>query len=208
MASTQANIQELKKELDTDKIIIGTDKTLKSLKQGNVIPYLINRYQWYQYPKRGKVAPFPLHVDIEVSAKCNLRCPMCANRHVTDEKFSDYGHMDLELFKRVVDECVENKVFSIRLSWRGEPLSHPDFVKFAHYAKVVKRIKQVSFLTNGMMLKGKLAEAMIDYGVDYISVSVDGIGEIYEKIRYPSKFNKVYDNLRNFKELKKSIAKL
>ncbi|MFC1907388.1 hypothetical protein ACFLW8_04820 [Chloroflexota bacterium] len=64
------------------------------LKQGNIVPYLINRYQWYQYPKRGKVVPFPLHVDIEVSAKCNLRCPMCANRHVTDENFTAYGHMD------------------------------------------------------------------------------------------------------------------
>jgi large subunit ribosomal protein L30e len=43
MASTQANIQELKKELNTDKILIGTDRTLKSLKQGNVIKvYLSN----------------------------------------------------------------------------------------------------------------------------------------------------------------------
>ena len=37
MASIQKNVQELKQALDTDKVIIGTDRTIKSLKQGNIV---------------------------------------------------------------------------------------------------------------------------------------------------------------------------
>lgn len=176
-------------------------------KQGHIISYLTNRYQWYMYPKRGHVSQSPLHVDIETTAKCNLRCPMCANRHLQANEFNTYGHMDFDLFKKIIDQCYENNVYSIRLSWRGEVLLHPEILKILHYAKVEKRIKNVSFLTNGIMLKGDIAEALIDYGIDYISVSVDGLDEMYEKIRYPLKFNSLYKNLLAFKELKRKKKK-
>lgn len=171
--------------------------------QGNVLKYLTNRFQWHFYPKIGKVPYFPLHVDIETTARCNLKCPMCPSRHLSDEDYGKYGHMDFELFKKLVDECVDNNVFSIRLSWRGEVLITPDFAKYVQYAKVIKKIPNVSFLTNGALLKGELAEKLIDYGTDYISVSIDGLADIYETIRYPVKFNTIYNNLKNFKELKK-----
>lgn len=175
--------------------------------QGNTLKYLLNRYRWHFYPKMGKVYPFPLHVDIETTAKCNLRCPMCPSRHLSNEDYGKYGHMDFELYKKLVDECAENGVFSIRLSWRGEVLVTPEFEKYVHYAKVVKKIPNVSFLTNGAMLKGKLAEKLIDYGTDYISVSIDGLKDIYEEIRYPVKFDTIYNNLKKFKELKRQKGK-
>ena len=42
MASTQKNVQELKQALDTDKVIIGTDRTIKGLKQGNVVKIFLS----------------------------------------------------------------------------------------------------------------------------------------------------------------------
>lgn len=177
--------------------------------QGHLIKFLLNRYEWYIYPKMNKVANFPLHVDIETTAKCNLRCPMCPSRHLSTDEYKKRDHMDIELYKRIVDECADNQIFSIRLSWRGEVLVNPKFEQYVHYAKVVKKIPNVSFLTNGSLLKDELAEKLIDYGVDYISVSIDGLTEIYEKIRYPIKFKTIYKNLKNFKELKrkKSVKK-
>lgn len=175
--------------------------------QGNILKYLLNRFRWYFYPKMGKISSFPLHVDIETTAKCNLRCPMCPSRHLSEEEYGKYDHMDFDLYKKLVDECADNGVFSIRLSWRGEVLVTPEFEKYVHYAKVVKKIPNVSFLTNGALLKGMLAEKLIDYGTDYISVSIDGLKEIYNKIRYPVKFHTIYTNLQNFKELKKQKNK-
>jgi radical SAM protein with 4Fe4S-binding SPASM domain len=176
-------------------------------KQGNIRKYLLNRYRWYCYPKMGKVSPFPLHVDIETTAKCNLRCPMCPSRHLSQDEYAKYGHMDFALFKKLVDECARNRVFSIRLSWRGEALITPNFAEYVRYAKVIKKIPNVSFLTNGSLLKGKLAEKLIDYGLDYISVSIDGLKDIYEVIRHPVKFDTVYNNLKTFKMLKNKKGK-
>lgn len=173
-----------------------------SLNQGHWGKYLLNRFRWYMYPRLGKVSPFPLHVDIEVTARCNLRCPMCPSRHLTDEVYGQYGHMDFSLFKTLIDECAQNQLFSIRLSWRGEVLVHPQILRFIDYAKRIKKIPNVSFLTNGALLRGKLAERLVDYGVDYISVSIDGLAEMYEQIRHPMQFDRIWQNLRNLKELR------
>lgn len=171
--------------------------------QGSLIKFLINRYRWYLYPKMNKVAPFPLHVDIETTAKCNLQCPMCPSRHLPDDEYGVYDHMDFELFKRIVDECAGKGIFSVRLSWRGEPLVNPKFDAYVHYAKMVKKIPNVSFLTNGSLLKGRIAEKLVEYGVDYISVSIDGLRDVYEKIRYPVKLETVLNNLARLKAMKR-----
>ena len=170
--------------------------------QGHLIKYLTNRYQWHMNPKMNKVARFPLHVDIETTAKCNLRCPMCPNRHVPKERQQTYDHMDFSLFTNIVDECARNNIFSIRLSWRGEVLTNPRFSEYIYYAKIKKKIPNVSFLTNGTLLNKNLMEQFIDYGLDYISISIDGLDDIYEQIRYPLRFEKIYNNLKLFKELK------
>lgn len=175
--------------------------------QGNYLKYLKNRVQWYLHPNMRKVSKFPLHLDIETTAACNLSCPMCANRHVTNAKFKNYGHMEFDLFKKIIDECAENNIFSIRLSWRGEVLVNSRFLDFVRYAKVEKKIPQVSFLTNGIKLKDEIAKKLIEYGVDYISVSVDGLEEIYEQIRYPAKFNDIYNNLLSFRKLREQMGK-
>jgi len=180
---------------------------LFSYNQGDYLKYIKNRIQWYLYPNLKKVSNFPLHLDIETTAMCNLKCPMCANRHVNEKKLKKYSHMDIHLYKRIIDECAKNKIFSVRLSWRGEVFTNPNFLEFIRYAKIEKKIPQVSFLTNGIKLKGDTAKAIIDLGVDYISVSVDGMDDMYETIRYPSKFNSIYNNLFEFKELKKKMNK-
>jgi len=175
---------------------------LFSWRQGHYLRYLRNRIQWYLYPNLKRVSSFPLHLDIETAATCNMRCPMCANRHIPSEKFRGYGQMDFDLFRRIVDEAAANHCFSIRLSWRGEVFTHPDFLQMVHYAKVVKKIPQVSFLTNGMMLEGDNARALIDCGVDYISVSVDGLDGMYEDIRKPMSFAQIYARLEGFRDMK------
>ncbi len=171
--------------------------------QGNLMRFLINRCRWYAYPKMNRVASFPLHVDIETTAKCNLRCPMCPSRHVSQDRYSNYGHMDFKLFKTIVDECARHRIFSVRLSWRGEPLVNRRFGEYVHYAKVVKKIPNVSFLTNGTLLTEDISRHLVEYGLDYISVSIDGLKDVYEKIRSPLRFETVYRNLQGLMEVRR-----
>ena len=132
-------------------------------------------------PKRGVVTPFPLHVDLETANTCNMNCPMCYR-----DQMKEVGQMDLELFKRAVDECAAQHVFSMRLSWRGEPLTHPRIKEMIAYAAA--RVKNVSFLTNAFYLDDALVDCLIDNQVAYISVSFDGINDVYESVRYPAKY--------------------
>lgn len=175
--------------------------------QGNYLKYMKNRVQWYLYPNIRRVSRFPLHLDIETTARCNLRCPMCPRHHLSEERYRAYDHMEMGLYCRLIDECAENGIYSVRLSWRGEVLVNPNLAEHIRYAKLVRRIPNVSFLSNGSLLKGELAEKIIEYELDYLSISIDGIDAMYDKIRYPLKFVDVYENLRKFQLLKKKMKR-
>jgi radical SAM protein with 4Fe4S-binding SPASM domain len=164
--------------------------------------YCVNRYQWFHYPKWNYVAPFPLHVDFEASFRCNLNCPMCFRPHIKEK---NYGDMDFDLYKKGIDECVENDLYSIRLSWRGESTLNSRIVDMVAYAKE-KGIKEVSFISNGLLLEGDLAEGLIKAGLDYLTVSVDGLQEHYDQLRNPNTYAGITERLRNFYELKNRIG--
>ncbi|MBF0343316.1 MAG: radical SAM protein [Nitrospirae bacterium] len=164
--------------------------------------YKKNRREWNENPAKHIVDRYPLHVDLELSSCCNLKCPMCYT--ITDEFKSKTksGYMDFEIFKKIVDECAENDVYSIRLSLRGEPTLHKNFVDCIVYAKE-KGIKEVSTLTNGKRFVDRdFCERVIKAGIDWITVSIDGIGNNYEKIRSPLKFDEIVTAMRNIMELR------
>jgi radical SAM protein with 4Fe4S-binding SPASM domain len=158
------------------------------LNQGHFIDYFFNRINWYATPKNRYVTPFPLHVDLESASTCNMKCPMCYRGDLKKT-----GQMDVDLFKKAVDECAQNNVFSIRLSWRGETLTHPRIKEMIAYAAV--KIKNVSFLTNAFYLNEDICDCLIENRVSYVAVSFDGIGDNYETIRHPAKFEENYQRL-------------
>jgi uncharacterized Fe-S cluster-containing radical SAM superfamily protein len=173
---------------------------------GHERAYSENRRDWSELPLKQIVSDFPLHVDIELSSICNLKCPMCYT--ITDEFKSKVhtGFMDYELFKKIVDECADGNVFSIRLSLRGEALLHKNFIDCIRYAKD-KGIKEVSTLTNGKKLNDKdFCEQIVEAGLDWITVSIDGIDDVYEGIRKPITFNEIKQSMINLKKTRDNKA--
>ena len=164
--------------------------------------YCVNRYQWFSYPKWHFVAPFPLHVDFEASFRCNLSCPMCFRPHIDRQ---DHGDMDFDLYKKGIDECAQNGLYSIRLSWRGESSLNPHLVDMVAYAKE-KGIKEVSFITNGRLLENELAKGLIETGLDYLTVSIDGLDDDYNRLRKPNTFKNITNKVRDFYHLKNRIG--
>ncbi|MBT5342937.1 radical SAM protein [Candidatus Woesearchaeota archaeon] len=110
--------------------------------------------------------------------------------------------MRWELFTKIIDEASKNKVYSIRLSWRGEPLIHPKVVDMIKYAKI-KGIKEVSFLTNGLNMSEEMSRKLVDAGVDWITNSFDGTGKVYEAIRDPAKYEESLKRLKTIQRIKK-----
>lgn len=153
------------------------------LKQGHLLPHMIDRFKWHHYPKWHRTAKFPTHLDLESTNACQMSCPMCY-RHKMDKPV---GFMDFNLYKRLIDEGVRYNIYSVKLSWRGEPLLHPKIIQMVEYAKK-KGVKEVAFLTNAERLNEDMAEGLIRAGLDWFSVSFDGLGETYNKIRKPAVF--------------------
>ena len=162
--------------------------------------YQAYRKTWSEYPREQIVAEYPLLVDLELSTICNLKCPMC---YTTTEDFKSKvkrQFMDMSLFHRIIDE-IGGKVPAVRLSLRGEATLHPDFTACIRYCKE-KGIGEVSFLTNASNLDQTFFTEIAEAGADWITVSIDGMGEMYESIRKPLRFSDTLQKLKNIHALK------
>lgn len=158
------------------------------------------RRHWVEYAKNKIVSEYPLLIDAELATACNLKCPMCYT--ITDEFKNkvNVSLMEFGLFKKIIDE-IRGKVPSLRLSLRGEPTLHKKFAECIQYAKE-NGIKEVSFLTNGSKLTKEFFIEIMEAGVDWITISVDGIGEVYEGIRKPLKFKETLQKIIDIKRIK------
>ena len=175
--------------------------------KGHLVDYISNRIKWHLNPRLRKVSTFPSHVDIELSSLCNLNCPMC---YTTTDEFKekvDQQTMNYELFKKIIDECAEYNLFSIRLSLRGEAFLNKHIYDMIKYAKD-KGIKEISTLTHGGFLDEEKFQKLIDLELDWLTISFDGIDEMYEKIRYPLKFDDAVKKIKKFKEMKEKQNKV
>ena len=158
------------------------------------------RDDWVRLAKTQTVSDYPLLVDIELSSACNLKCPMC---YTITEKFKEKVNvklMDWDLYKKIIDE-ISGKVPAIRLSLRGESLLHKKFIDCIKYAKD-NGIKEVSTLTNGAKLEPEYFKKMVEAGIDWITISVDGIWDTFEKIRKPIKFHDLLNKISHMHEYK------
>ena len=163
--------------------------------------YAENRRLWSELPSQQAVSDYPLHVDLELASICNLRCPMCYTISPDFRKKVNAKLMQWQLFTRLVDEAAKGGVYSIRLSLRGESFLHPKIVDAVRYAKE-RGIKEVSTLTNGARIDEAMFREMMEAGLDWITFSIDGVYETFEKIRQPIKFQELVDKLTAFRRIR------
>lgn len=174
----------------------------KSVVEREDIRYKEYRRQWEENPAKGVVAPFPLHIDLEPTPACNLKCTFCAT---TYNKYKR-GHMSRETWHKILTECGREGLHSLKFTYRGEPLIHKDIVEMVRYAKEVG-IMDVYMNTNATLLTDKITRALIAAGIDRISVSFEGYNkETYEKYRVGSSFEKVVENVRRIKKIKDELG--
>ncbi|HEY4372675.1 MAG TPA: radical SAM/SPASM domain-containing protein [Burkholderiales bacterium] len=164
--------------------------------------YAKYRSDWAENAKNQVVADYPTLVDLELSSVCNLRCPMCYTISPQFRDHVDAKIMDFDMFKRIIDE-IGGKVPALRLSLRGESTVHPKFVDAVRYAKE-HGVKEISTLTHGGRLTLEYFKQVQEAGIDWITISIDGLKETYEKIRKPLKFDDLLDKLRAIKEYKEA----
>ena len=124
---------------------------------------------------------------VELSSRCNLDCTICARFSVMKR---EQGHMTFETFKALVDNNPDVRIY-ILVGW-GEMMMNKIFWEALEYLKA--RGKRVALTTNATLFNAKNVERLVNSGIDHITVSMDGMGEVFEAIRGVS-YSKIEKNL-------------
>jgi len=161
------------------------------------------RDRWEEYPRNHIVSPFPLHLDIEATNSCNLKCIMCPRTDMVKAgTFWKIGMFDFDTYKRLIDEGVSWGLSSIKFNYLGEPLLNPRLVEMIEYAKQAGVI-DVMFNTNATLLNEEVARKLIDSGLDKLFFSFDSpYRDQYNQIRVGSDYDQVLSNIRRFNEIR------
>jgi radical SAM protein with 4Fe4S-binding SPASM domain len=160
------------------------------------------RRKWNENPKKYIVGVFPIHLDMESSTRCNLRCFMCFQSYDRPKA----AYLDMNVFKRCIDEGVNNGLCSVKLQYRGEPLLDTRTVEMVKYAKD-RGVIELMFNTNATLLDEKRARGLVEAGLDKMICSVDGCTrEVYENVRIGGSFEAVLKNIRNMQWVKKEMG--
>ena len=170
--------------------------------------YQSDRYKEYKNnwkkAKKGEFkSDFPLNLEVEPTYYCNLKCPFCP-RFVGFGERKD-GHMKKEVWKKIIDECSENKLPSMQMDHEAEALMNPNFFDYLDDANKAG-ILETWLHSNGMMVNDKNARKLIKFGIKKMNFSIDAFKkETYEKLRVGGNYNKVVNNILNFLKVKNEM---
>ncbi|PKG32042.1 radical SAM/SPASM domain-containing protein [Methanoregula sp.] len=174
----------------------------KSVVEREDAAYKNYRNKWMIWPETFQTGDFPLHLDIEPTNTCNLRCPFCATTHNKYNK----GFMEENTWKKILDEAGRHNLYSLKFTYRGEPLLHKDLARMVAYAKKAG-VMDVYFNTNAVRLDEVTIRSLIDAGLDRISISFEGYEKsVYEKYRVGSDFDLVVKNIGLLKKIKEELG--
>jgi hypothetical protein len=147
-------------------------------------------------------APFPRRINVEVTNHCNQRCPLCPRQAFT----RPLGFMEPALFERIARECAAQAT-RLWLHFLGEPLLHRDLVRMIRFAKEAG-VQEVGLSTNAVSLRGALAAALLDSGLDRLECSMDADDpDAYLAMRGRDHFARVSDNVRTFLSQKRALGR-
>ncbi len=192
--------------------------------EGEMKRYKWYREEWYRRAKEFDSGHSPLAVCCELVSTCNLNCSICYT--ITEEfQMSVVGTQRMlpwETVKKVIDECVELGIPSLLFSWRGESMLYkssyegkiyrfPDVLSYARE----RGILEITSLTNGLMIDDEMAEKIVDAEPSWLSISIDGLGDVYNKIRAPrgnktnvhNGFDKVIANIKRLVSIRDKKGK-
>lgn len=167
------------------------------------------RRKWIEYPKKRILSSFPIHLDIEATNACNLKCEMCPRTEmVKSGNMSKIEMFDYEIYKKLIDEGVQNGLCSIKYNFIGEPTLNPKLIDMIKYAKEAGVI-DVMFNTNATLLDAGMARRLISSGLDKLFFSFDSpYREHYNKIRVGADYEKVLNNIKQFMKIREEMGLL
>jgi len=148
---------------------------------------------------------YPIQLDIELNASCNLRCPMCPISAESTENKGKSTWFPFAIYKEIIDQAVINGLQALKLNYINEPLIRPDLPDFIQYARNAG-VLDIYMSTNGMLMTPEVSKKIIDAGLTRIQISVDAVDEdVYNKIRPGGDLQKVIKNIESLVEIREKV---
>jgi len=116
---------------------------------------------------RGEVIPAPRSVKIELTANCNYKCSFCTKSQVETS-----GHMDRDLYSRLIREMREAGVDELGVFYIGESFTCPWLPEAIQEAKALG-YPYVFITTNGAAATEKKLFEVMDSGLDSLKFSLN-----------------------------------
>jgi hypothetical protein len=156
------------------------------------------------------------YISLFLGNKCNLACRMCSptsssllasqNKKLYPLRKSLHNDIPTELTMDQQQKILEIIDISSNLNkihvWGGEPLIIDFFDEMCEHLISTGKSKNIEFTINTNLqsnIERKL-EHFKHFRKINIAVSIDGIDDTYEYIRWPGKFDKIKDNMQTLME--------
>lgn len=137
----------------------------------------------------------PEMVTILITKRCNFSCVGCSSSSPQYTKNYKEGEFTTQEFKNFIDKIAWFKPGIYFCG--GEPTLRNDLYELIKHAKTKGLV--TAFTTNGSLLTSQNIKNILDSGVDFISLSLDGAPEHHNKYRgYPKAYEKLTDGLVEF----------
>ena len=152
-------------------------------------------YYSYKFKLARTLALMPNSLDIELTNRCNLKCPGCPRGDMNRPP----GDISFDLFKKIIDASYPYIYFAW-LHLFGEPLLNKNVIKMIRYASNNHVACGIS--TNATFLNHDFSKKLCQSGVDTIIFSIDAsTKDTYKKIRKGGNFDQVIQNTEEFLNL-------
>ncbi len=169
--------------------------------------------EMYKRVKLSEQVPLdkPFTVNISASNVCNLKCEFCTYNQpdVRKKKMSigKNGILDINLLKHTIDDIKSSfgHIKQIFFTGCGDPLLNRDLPEMVKYVSQQNISDRIDILTNGVGLSHKMSDELIESGLTYLRISVNGLSaDDYEKYTgVKIDFDKYLEQLAYFYKHKK-----
>ncbi len=178
-----------------------------------IFNYVNFRYLFYLCGFKKIDIGYPPYLLIEAVSSCNLKCPFCFQIDKTFTKKPYMGVMNLDFFKKVVDEADELGIGAITMGSRGEPTMHKNFKDMLKHLGTKKNIFEIKLNTNATNLTEELCHEIFKNNISQIVISADHYEKkTFEELRKNSNFEKIVSNVDKLyqtrKQYKDSITEI
>ena len=143
-------------------------------------------------PSKPMVMRTPRSIDVELTARCNLRCTYC---YFFNNPSVEYNDLPTEDWLRFFEECGRLGVMSMTLAG-GEPFMRKDLPELLE--GIVDNNMRFSLLSNGGLIDDEIAAFIASTSrCNYVQVSVDGsCPEVHDSCRGNGSFTKAIRGIR------------